>query len=108
MLEISKPFNRSLGRLSGLEQSAAKQVVFDYMADPSRPSLALHRIDRARDKRMWTIRVDRDIRVGIARACRCRATLICSAAEHHSLASPYSPTGVVNDTNMDSEPRAIP
>jgi hypothetical protein len=46
--------------------------------------------------------------VGIARACRCRATLICSAAEHHSLASPYSPTGVVNDTNMDSEPRAIP
>jgi hypothetical protein len=63
MLELGRTFHRSLDRLSGSEQAAAKQVVFDYMADPSRPGLSLHRIDRARDKRFWTIRVDRDLRI---------------------------------------------
>lgn len=63
MLELARTFHRSLDRLSGPEQAVAKQVVFDYMADPSRPGLSLHRVDRARDKRFWTIRADRDLRV---------------------------------------------
>jgi superfamily I DNA/RNA helicase len=33
------------------------------MADPSRPGLSLHRIDRAKDKSFWTIRVNRDLRI---------------------------------------------
>jgi hypothetical protein len=63
MLELAVTFNRSLNRLTAAEQAMAKQIVFDYMADPTRPSLALHRVDRARDKRFWTIRASRDLRV---------------------------------------------
>ncbi|MBR1032960.1 UvrD-helicase domain-containing protein [Bradyrhizobium liaoningense] len=63
MLELANTFHRSLDRLTNVEQMAAKTVVFDYMADPSRPGLSLHRIDRARDKGFWTIRVNRDLRI---------------------------------------------
>jgi hypothetical protein len=63
MLELALTFNRSLDRLSAAEQAAAKQIVFDYMADATRPGLSLHRIDRARDKRFWTVRVNRDLRI---------------------------------------------
>jgi hypothetical protein len=63
MLELARTFNRSLDRLSAVEQGAVKPVVFDYMADPTRPGLSVHRIDKARDKRFWTIRVNRDLRI---------------------------------------------
>lgn len=63
MLELARTFNRSLDRLTAAEQGAVKPVVFDYMADATRPGLSLHRIDRARDKRFWTIRVNRDLRI---------------------------------------------
>jgi hypothetical protein len=63
MLELALTFNRSLDRLTASEQAAVKPVVFDYMADPKRPGLSLHRIDCARDKRFWTIRVNRDLRI---------------------------------------------
>jgi superfamily I DNA/RNA helicase len=33
------------------------------MADATRPGLSLHRIDRVRDKRFWTIRVNRGLRI---------------------------------------------
>jgi len=63
MLELAVTFNRSLGRLTAGEQALAKQIVVDYMTDPTRPSLSLHRVDRARDKRFWTIRASRDLRI---------------------------------------------
>ncbi|WP_315715100.1 MULTISPECIES: 3'-5' exonuclease [unclassified Bradyrhizobium] len=63
MLELALTFNRSLDRLPAAEQAAAKQVAFDYLADATRPGLSLHRIDRARDKRFWTVRVNRDLRI---------------------------------------------
>jgi hypothetical protein len=63
MLELARTFNRSLDRLPASEQAAVKPVVFDYLADPTRPGLSLHRIDRARDDRFWTIRVNRDLRI---------------------------------------------
>jgi hypothetical protein len=63
MLELAVTFNRSLDRLTASEQALAKQTVFDYMADPTRPGLSLHRIDRARDRRFWTIRSGLDLRI---------------------------------------------
>jgi len=38
MLELANTFHRSLDRMTNAEQAAAKTVVFDYMADPSRPA----------------------------------------------------------------------
>src|SRR5262252_3276481 len=80
MLELAITFNRSLDRLTASEQALAKQIVFDYMADPTRPSLSLHRIDRARDKRLWTIRASRDLRVVVFKE---RARSIFCYVGHH-------------------------
>jgi AAA domain len=63
MLELAVTFNRSLDRLTAGEQALAKQVVVDYMTDPTRPGLSLHRVDRARDRRFWTIRSGLDLRI---------------------------------------------
>lgn len=63
MLELANTFHRSLDRLTTDEQDGARRIAFDYMTDPTRPGLSLHRVDRARDKRFWTIRVNRDLRI---------------------------------------------
>lgn len=63
MLELANTFQRSLDRLTNAEQTATKTVVVDYMANPSRPGLSLHRVDRAGERGFWTIRVNRDLRI---------------------------------------------
>lgn len=63
MFEVAKSFQRSLERLTAAEQAIVRQVPYEYMVDPARPGLSLHRIDKARDKRLWTIRADRDLRI---------------------------------------------
>ncbi|MDR3468143.1 MAG: AAA family ATPase [Xanthobacteraceae bacterium] len=80
MLELANTFHRSLDRLTNAEQMAAKTVVFDYMADPSRPSLSLHRVDRAKDKGFWTIRVNRDLRIVVYK--QNQKSVFCYVAHH--------------------------
>src|SRR5260370_26066856 len=81
MLELAVTFNRSLDRLTASEQALAKQIVFDYMADPTRPSLSLHRVDRARDKRFWTIRANRDLRIVVFKEGT--RSLFCYVGHHN-------------------------
>ena|ERR1051326_6627757 len=80
MLELALTFNRSLDRLTATEQATAKQIVFDYMADSTRPGLSLHRVDRARDKRFWTIRVNRDLRIVVFKEGQ--RSVFCYVAHH--------------------------
>lgn len=80
MLELANTFHRSLDRLTSAEQMATKTVVFDYMADPSRPGLSLHRVDRARDKGFWTIRVNRDLRIVVYK--QNQKSVFCFVAHH--------------------------
>lgn len=80
MLELANTFHRSLDRLTNAEQTAAKTVVFDYMADPSRPGLSLHRVDRAKDKGFWTIRVNRDLRIVVYK--QNQKSVFCYVAHH--------------------------
>src|SRR5262245_35622270 len=80
MLELANTFHRSLGRLTAMEQAEAKQVVFDYMTDPGRPGLSLHRVDRARDRRFWTIRVNRDLRIVVFKEGS--RTVFCYVGHH--------------------------
>lgn len=80
MLELANTFHRSLDRLTNAEQMATKNVVFDYMADPSRPGLSLHRVDRARDKGFWTIRVNRDLRIVVYK--QNQKSVFCYVAHH--------------------------
>ena len=58
---IADTFSDSLARLTGEEQTAVKTTAFDLQMDPTAPGLSFHRLDRAKDKRFWSVRVNADI-----------------------------------------------
>lgn len=60
---IAETFTASFNRLSGLDQKAVKASVFDLQMDPSGNGLQLHRIDKSKDEKFWSARVNRDIRL---------------------------------------------
>jgi ABC-type cobalamin transport system ATPase subunit len=59
-LLIADTFTDSLARLSGEEQKAVKTTAFDLQIDPSSPGLSFHKLDKAKDKRFWSVRVSSD------------------------------------------------
>lgn len=77
---IADTFTASLARLSGDEQKAVKTTAFDLQMDPSRPSLQFHRLDRARDRNFWSVRVSSDIRIIIHRT---QKSLLLCYVDHH-------------------------
>ena len=71
---IADTFTDSLAKLTGDEQKAAKTTAFDLQLDPSAPGLSFHKLDRAKDKNFWSVRVNRDIRLIVhRRSTRARA-----------------------------------
>ena len=60
---ISDTFTDSLARLTGEEQKAVKTTAFDLQINPANPGLSFHKLDRAKDKNFWSIRVSGDIRL---------------------------------------------
>lgn len=52
---IADSFTDSLVRLTGDEQKAAKTTAFDLPMDPSAPGSSFHKLDRAKDKRFWSV-----------------------------------------------------
>ena len=60
---IADTFTDSLAKLTGDEQKIAKTTAFDLQLNPVNPGMALHRIDKAKDKNFWSARVGRDIRL---------------------------------------------
>jgi len=80
---IAETLIESLTRLTADEQKAVKTTVFDLQANPAQPSLKFHRLDRARDRRFWSVRVGRDIRLIVHRD---ESTLALCYAAHHDKA----------------------
>ena len=70
MLEfrIADTFTASLMRLAVQEQKAAKTTAFDLQLDPSAPGLKLHKLDRTKDPRFWSVRVNDNIRLIVHRS----------------------------------------
>jgi hypothetical protein len=60
---IADTFTDSLARLTGDEQKAVKTTAFDLQMDPSAAGLSFHKLDKAKDKRFWSVRVNTDIRL---------------------------------------------
>ncbi len=77
---LASTFGSSLTRLSNQDQQAVKTTVFDLQMDPTRPGLAYHKLDRAKDPRFASVRVNRDIRVIVHRTES--SLLICYAGHH--------------------------
>lgn len=77
---IADTFTGSLARLTGEEQKAVKTTAFDLQMNPSNPGLSFHKLDRARDKNFWSVRVNRDIRLIVHRT---ESSLLLCYVDHH-------------------------
>ena len=60
---LADTFTASLGKLANAEQKQAKLAAFDLQADPARPGLKMHRIDKSRDPNFWSLRASQDLRI---------------------------------------------
>ena len=80
---IADTFTDSLGRLTGDEQKSAKTTAFDLQLNPANPSMNFHRLDKARDKNFWSIRVSSDIRLIVHKS---EASLLLCYVDHHDKA----------------------
>lgn len=80
---IGDTFTAALARLTADEQKAVKAAVFDLQTNPTQPGLAMHRIDRARDKQFWSARVNADVRLVVHRSA---SSLLLCYVDHHDKA----------------------
>ena len=64
---IADTFTDSLAKLNGDEQKAAKTTAFDLQMNPAHPGMQFHKLDRAKDKNFWSVRVSSDIRLIVHR-----------------------------------------
>ncbi len=80
LYRIADTFTDSLARLAGEEQKAVKTTAFDLQVNPANPSLSFHKLDRAKDKNFWSVRVSRDIRIIVHKA---DGNLLLCYVDHH-------------------------
>jgi hypothetical protein len=77
---IADTFTDSLGRLTGDEQKAAKTTAFDLQLNPENPGHQFHKLDGAKDKHFWSVRVSRDIRLIVHKTAD--SLLLCYVNHH--------------------------
>ena len=80
---IADTFTDSLARLTGDEQKAVKTTAFDLQMNPASPGMQFHRLDKARDKNFWSVRVSADIRLIVHRS---ESSLLLCYVGHHGQA----------------------
>ncbi len=80
---IADTFTDSLARLTGEEQKAVKTTAFDLQLNPETPGLSLHKLDRARDKNFWSVRVSGDLRLIVHST---PGSLLLCYVDHHDAA----------------------
>src|SRR6266436_2805249 len=79
---IADTFTDSLSRLTGEEQKAVKTTAFDLQVNPANPGMSFHKLDKARDKNFWSVRVNRDIRLIVHKSDA--SLLLCYVGHHDS------------------------
>ena len=80
---IADTFTDSLARLTGDEQKAVKTTAFDLQMNPAHPGLQFHKLDKARDKNFWSVRVSSDIRLIVHKT---QSSLLLCYVDHHDKA----------------------
>ena len=80
---IADTFTDSLGRLTGEEQKSVKTTAFDLQLNPANPGMSFHKLDKAKDKNFWSVRVSRDIRLIVHKT---EASLLLCYVDHHDKA----------------------
>jgi mRNA-degrading endonuclease RelE of RelBE toxin-antitoxin system len=77
---IADTFTDSLTRLTGDEQKAVKTAAFDLQLNPAHPGLQYHKLEKPKDRRFWSIRVNSDVRLIVHRT---EASLLLCYVGHH-------------------------
>ena len=77
---IADTFTDSLARLTGEEQKAVKTTAFDLQMDPASPGMRFHKLDKAKDKNFWSVRVSNDLRIIVHKTDR--SLLLCYVGHH--------------------------
>src|ERR1700675_4814924 len=77
---IADTFTDSLTRLTGDEQKAVKTTAFDLQLNPANPGMSFHKLDKAKDKNFWSVRVGSDIRLIVPRS---HSSLLLCYVGHH-------------------------
>lgn len=80
---IADTFTDSLARLTGEEQKAVKTTAFDLQLNPVNPGMSFHKLDKARDKNFWSVRVSSDIRLIVHKT---PGSLLLCYVDHHDKA----------------------
>src|SRR5436190_4782720 len=80
---IADTFTDSLARLTGDEQKAVKTTAFDLQLNPANPGLSFHKLERAKDKNFWSVRVSGDIRLIVHKTT---SSLLLCYVDHHDKA----------------------
>ena len=77
---IADTFTDSLARLAGEEQKAVKTTAFDLQLNPANPGMSFHKLDKAKDKNFWSVRVSSDIRLIVHKT---QGSLMLCYVGHH-------------------------
>ncbi|MBI5633903.1 MAG: DEAD/DEAH box helicase [Nitrospirae bacterium] len=77
---IADTFTDSLAKLTGEEQKAVKTTAFDLQLNPANPGMQFHKLDKAKDKNFWSIRVSSDIRMIVHKTSD---SLLLCYVDHH-------------------------
>lgn len=80
---IADTFTDRLARLTGDEQKAVKTTAFDLQLNPANPGFSFHKLDKAKDKNFWSVRVGSDIRLIVHRTL---GSLLLCYVDHHDKA----------------------
>ena len=80
---IADTFTDSLAKLTGEEQKAVKTTAFDLQLNPAQPGMQFHKLDKAKDKHFWSVRVSRDIRLIVHKT---ESSLLLCYVDHHDKA----------------------
>ena len=80
---IADTFTDSLARLTGDEQKAVKTTAFDLQLNPANPGMSFHKLDKAKDKNFWSVRVSSDIRLIVHKTT---SSLLLCYVDHHDKA----------------------
>src|SRR5687767_10675411 len=80
---IADTFTESLARLTGDEQKVIKTTAFDLQINPASPGMQFHKLDKAKDKKFWSVRISRDLRLIVHKSAD---SLLLCYVDHHDQA----------------------
>ncbi len=77
---IADTFTDSLSKLTNEEQKAVKTTAFDLQVNPASPGMKFHKLEKAKDKRFWSVRVNSDLRLIVHKT---ESSLLLCYVGHH-------------------------